>query len=611
MNGIIYQTFTISSTETVRYSIFYSARDGGSGVVEALIQSGTGIGGAIQSTTTSLSTSDNTNWQFVENTVTLTPGTYSFVLDIDDFINVDEASVSFVCDDDGDGIANEFDLDSDNDGIPDLVEAGGVDSDGDGRVDGFLDTDGDGWANAFDFNNGGTSLQDGDQDGDGIRNRLDLDSDDDGLQDIIEAGGVDANGDGAVDDITDIDNDGLANLFDADNGGTALSIPNSDGDGTLPNYLDLDSDNDGIIDNVEWQTTAGFNSPSNIDANNNGWDDEYDGSVEAISNNDAAGDGADYVDLNSDNDAQPDWLERADDNADGDALLDLIALADAYEAANGNPNHYVSSDDADADDIPDFLEDAGGLPAFLTVGNAFYRDTDNDGLVDFYDADQNGDNRTNVNQLSDVDIDGSPDFRDTDNAITLPIELLSFTAIKVGAYVQLDWSTATEINNDYFTIERSLDGEKFEEILTEQGAGNSSSKLVYRRYDEAPLMGYNYYRLSQTDFNGESESFNVEVVNFDGGMRLDNNSTINMKVYPNPTNGSQLKLLIERLDEGELILDIVTAEGQLIDQRQLIVETEKSNWQVEVLQGKSLAAGTYYLRVISKGEIEILPFIVK
>jgi len=520
------------------------------------------------------------------------------------------------CDDDGDGITNQYDLDSDNDGIPDIIEAGGVDSNDDGRVDGYVDTDNDGWANTFDPDNGGTVLPDEDKDGDGFKNRIDLDADDDGLADIIEAGGVDADGDGKGDSSTDADDDGWANIFDLDEAGTALPIPNTDGD-SLSNYLDLDSDNDGITDNIEWQTTANFELPLGNDANNNGWDDRYDtgnGTPQVVSNNDGAGDGPDYIDLNSDNDTQPDWLERADDNEDEDALLDLIAIADAYEVANGNPNHYVSSDDADMDDIPDFLEDADsdGIPNFLDHDNAtFYRDSDYDGLVDLYDSDSNGNNRDNVDDLGDLDADGAPDFRDQDNRITLPIELIEFTAIKVGAFVQLDWSTATEINNDYFTIERSIDGKKFEEILTEKGAGNSSSRLDYRRYDEKPQLGYNYYRLSQTDFNGESESFNIEVVNFDGSLNSENNPTAEMTLYPNPTEGNELMLRIDKVNGSEVVVEVMTSEGQLISQQQFFLETETTNYKVEILQGKVLAAGAYYLKVILQDEVNIMPFIVK
>jgi hypothetical protein len=519
------------------------------------------------------------------------------------------------CDEDGDGITNQFDLDSDGDGLPDLIEAGGADTDNDGKVDGYVDTDGDGWANTFDPNDGGTPLLDEDKDGDGFKNRIDLDSDDDGLQDILETGGVDADGDGKGDSGADTDDDGWSNLFDSDDGGTALPVPDTDGDGTLPNYLDVDSDNDGIIDNIEWQTTANFNVLSNVDANNNGWDDEYDGNVEAISNLDVAADAIpDYLDLNTDDDTQPDWLERADDDEDGDALLDLISIPDAYELANGNPNQYVSSDDADSDGIPDFLEDANsdGVPNFLDPGNVmYYFDTDNDGLVDLYDADQNGDNRDNVSEMGEADNDGSPDFRDEDDEVSLPIELISFVVSKVGAYVQLDWSTATEINNDYFTVERSQDGQTFEEILTEKGAGNSSRRLDYRRYDESPELGHNYYRLSQTDFNGVMETFNVEVVNFDGSTLFDNEPSVEMKVYPNPTEGSRLTLIVSKLEAGEVALEIMTAEGQLISQQQLSVDAEKINYEIEILQGKKLASGTYYLRVITRENAAVISFIVK
>ena len=454
--------------------------------------------------------------------------------------------------------------------------------------------------------------QDEDKDADGFKNRVDLDVDNDGLADIIEAGGVDTDGDGKADNAADTDNDGWVNIFDLDNSGTALPIPDTDGDGTLPNYLDLDSDNDGITDNIEWQMTANFLAPLGTDSDDNGWDDRYDlGTAQVVLNNDGQADGADYIDLNTDDDAQPDWLERADDNEDGDALADLIAIADAYETANGNPNHYVSSDDGDSDGIPDFLEDAGGLPAYLTFGNALYRDTDKDGLVDIYDANQNGDNRDNVNQLGELDNDGEPDFRDTDDEVSLPIELINFTAIQVGVFVQLDWSTVTEINNDYFAIERSIDGENFEEILTEKGAGNSSRKLDYHRYDESPELGFNYYRLSQTDFNGEIESFDVEVVKFDGLGVVDNEPSINMKVYPNPTDGNQLTFLINKLEAGNVLLELMTAKGRLISQQQLNFDSEITNFQVEVLEGKKLAAGTYYLRVITQDKVEIISFIVR
>jgi hypothetical protein len=85
----------------------------------------------------------------------------------------------------------------------------------------------------------------------------------------------------------------------------------------------------------------------------------------------------------------------------------------------------------------------------------------------------------------------------------LPIELLSFNAdLNATNYVDLTWSTASEINNDFFTIEKSKDAVNFEEVLHQKGAGNSNVTLNYRDVDKNPFDGVSYYRLKQTDFNG-------------------------------------------------------------------------------------------------------------
>lgn len=87
----------------------------------------------------------------------------------------------------------------------------------------------------------------------------------------------------------------------------------------------------------------------------------------------------------------------------------------------------------------------------------------------------------------------------------LPIELLSFTAYPQGQQVQLEWSTASERNNERFTVERSADGVEFSTLLSMPGAGNSVDLLRYAALDPTPLQGLGYYRLRQTDFDGRSE----------------------------------------------------------------------------------------------------------
>lgn len=104
----------------------------------------------------------------------------------------------------------------------------------------------------------------------------------------------------------------------------------------------------------------------------------------------------------------------------------------------------------------------------------------------------------------------------------LPITLLSFTATPVQRSVLLDWTTATETDNDFFTVERSANGDSFLPLMRVEGAGEgtSFSALYYRTVDDAPLSGQSYYRLRQTDLDGTSTVSDVVGVWFgDAGPR--------------------------------------------------------------------------------------------
>jgi len=97
----------------------------------------------------------------------------------------------------------------------------------------------------------------------------------------------------------------------------------------------------------------------------------------------------------------------------------------------------------------------------------------------------------------------------------LPIDLIDFKADAREKHVDLTWRTANEINNDYFTLERSQDGLSFEELAEIDGAGNSNIELSYSYQDKNPYYGVSYYRLKQTDFDGSVSYSSVERVEFE------------------------------------------------------------------------------------------------
>ncbi len=95
----------------------------------------------------------------------------------------------------------------------------------------------------------------------------------------------------------------------------------------------------------------------------------------------------------------------------------------------------------------------------------------------------------------------------------LPVEWLHFNAkVQSVNSVKLNWSTATEINNDYFAVEHATDGVQFNELETVNGAGNATSIQNYQYVHQLPQSGINYYRLRQTDFNGDFEYSPVRAV---------------------------------------------------------------------------------------------------
>lgn len=141
----------------------------------------------------------------------------------------------------------------------------------------------------------------------------------------------------------------------------------------------------------------------------------------------------------------------------------------------------------------------------------------------------------------------------------LPIELLNFTAETfTGLTVKLNWITISETSNNYFVVERSVDGVSFISIDTVKGSGNSTTLKKYETYDKSPNPILNYYRLKQVDFNGNfSYSFLVSAEFIEKGIQV--------QIAPNPSQGYFIiDVLTDLSAQNGLKLKIYNAIGVLI-----------------------------------------------
>lgn len=146
----------------------------------------------------------------------------------------------------------------------------------------------------------------------------------------------------------------------------------------------------------------------------------------------------------------------------------------------------------------------------------------------------------------------------------LPVELLSFTGNNNVKENVLEWITATEVNNDYFTLERGTDGYSFKEIATIKGDGNSNTIKKYKSLDKEPLNGINYYRLKQTDFDG-TVKYAPNVV------ALKNEKDVDYTLYPNPVN-NQLIIYADLMDQESINITITDISGRkVMEQKQFII----------------------------------------
>lgn len=178
-------------------------------------------------------------------------------------------------------------------------------------------------------------------------------------------------------------------------------------------------------------------------------------------------------------------------------------------------------------------------------------------------------------------------FGDPGCVSPLPIKLGYFELSQKEEVVEIKWGTITETNNSHFNIERTQDFDKIETIATISGAGNSNYEIEYSFTDKRPLEGTSYYRLKQTDYNGDNETFDWKSINFSGSKNIE------IEVYPNPVPAGNL-ITLDGIESKPKEIKIISLDGKsFVVSSGLMVVNEHT---LRIPQ--NLKSGVYFLQII-------------
>ena len=554
------------------------------------------------------------------------------------------------CDKDLDGIPNQYDLDSDNDGIPDTVESYGVETNGDGIIDSYVDTDNDGFSQNVDANNtgvqgSGNGLGAQDFDGDAVPNYLDTDSDNDGIPDIVEALGADANNNGNIDGFADLNGDGLSdndvlatallktgpdispvdgradnfpnknkdqdfrpNAYDLDSDGDgivdvieagfadanfngivdgafgangwatavsslpALNIRFTDAD-TYPDYLDIDSDDDGIPDNIEGMSTVGYILPAIADTDGDGLVNTYD--------NIAGFGGSGIFVYDHDGDGTPDYQ---DTDTDGDGQLDVVEGNDFNLNGIADDNVTLTGLDTDADGLDNRFD---SLNSVINIKGTSYRM----GTGGTFTGDPSPGSRTTVQRK--LAWQSNRDWRFV--GVVLPVQFLQLSGNLQLNNVKLNWVVIASKEVDRFDVERSIDNINYGKTGTVTDVVKLNEQQGFSFNDDVSNVNSDiiYYRIKVIGKAGEIQYSNVLVI------RMQKTKTF-ITVMPNPARDNVTLIFFAEKD-SDITLRLVDNSGKtVLSQKQKV-------WRGNnILQLKNLdkySAGIYMIQVLIHDEL--------
>ncbi|HTA84167.1 MAG TPA: T9SS type A sorting domain-containing protein, partial [Bacteroidia bacterium] len=178
-----------------------------------------------------------------------------------------------------------------------------------------------------------------------------------------------------------------------------------------------------------------------------------------------------------------------------------------------------------------------------------------------------------------------------DPDVILPIKILTFNAQynPDGNVVNLNWETATEVNNKEFTIEKTLDGTNWAFVANIKGSGTSSIPISYTSIDEQPYSGTSYYRLKQTDYDGNFTYSELRPVTI--GIQQNK-----VEVIPNPAR-NYTNIIFGTSEPGDAVLALYDCTGRLIYSRQIITVKGVNSAELEI---SNYTNGVYFVTLTSE-----------
>jgi hypothetical protein len=413
-----------------------------------------------------------------------------------------------------------------------------------------------------------------------VKTFCDVDDDNDGIIDAVE-------NPSGVEPYDDADNDGIPNVYDAVSG-TVVAWADTTGDGINDNFdadkdgkineLDIDSDNDGITDNVEAQSTTSYKVPTDVDTDGDGLADVYElpAQIGVYGGNgltpvDTDGDGTpDYLDTDTDNDLVPDRNEGdrnspfvtvtqatidASGDTDGDGLMDIF---DNVNRDNLTTNYYTNVT-------------MGNMGAATGFTDNFSGPTPSGSLIGLQKSDPS----------NSVD-------RDWRNASILPLHILGFIVNYQSPVAVLKWDVVNELQTDFYEIELSTNGVDFVNIQSvhAKNIGNTSYSFNHNISNYANSTFY--YKIKQIDKNGKVFYSGIAV------LKIAKNAEI--VVSPNPFK-TYLNISYNSSFADLIHLKLLSSEGKIVKTLQLDIFKGSNSLQMSELD--KLPAGIYFLQIES------------